>query len=190
MPIVYDVFAGNSAGGPIDYTTPVATTSSLSATLSALALNSSTWFGVRARDTVSGYSDLNTDAQVMIAIDGAGNDVSARPNAPETLKATPKANGAILVEWAYPYPLKTPTGFRVYKGTDGTVSYGSPAATVPYSGRYGSALLTGLTGGTAYSIGVRSYSAAGEDPNTASVTATADTTPPGNVVSLTASLTA
>src|SRR6059058_2586533 len=103
MALVYDIYAGSSSGGPVDYTTPVATVSALSWTGPALPPSSTTKFGVRARDTVSGLGELNTDATVTIVVDPAGVDLSALPPPPQSVRATAQAAGAVLVEWAYPY---------------------------------------------------------------------------------------
>lgn len=194
MSIVYDVFKGNSSAGPIDYTTVVTTTSSLSVVLAALALGSSTRFGVRTRDTVTGLSDHNTDARVLVTVSAAGADVTLAPRPPQAVRALPAAGATVVVEWAAPDPdpTRTATGFHVYIGT-GSVSYTSAVATVLYStrrpGQYTfRATLTGLTDGTTYQVGVRAYNAAGEETNTSAVAVTASGTGPTAVASLSASL--
>lgn len=192
MSLVYQIFANDGAGGQVDYTTVVATVSSLSQAMSALALGSDTTFAVRAHNTVTGFTDKNVDAQARIILDGSGNDVTNRPLAPPHLRAMSQAGGSVAIEWLWPFNTrsKTPTGFHVYLGTSGTVNYGTVKATVPYiAGRPAyRAVITGLTDGTAYVAGVRAYNAIGEEPNTSSVSFTADATPPASVLSLISAL--
>jgi hypothetical protein len=192
MSLLYDIFSGDHAGGPVDYTTPVATVSGLTWTGPALPPSSTTKFGVRARDTVSGLAELNTDAAVTIPVSAAGADLGGLPAAPGGLRATAQAAGAVLVEWAWPYLRgPRPTGFHIYKGV-GSVSYAVPAGTVAYLGSRvpPRAVLAGLTDGTTYQIAVRAYNAVGEEPNAAAVAVTADATAPANPEGLTATPTA
>jgi hypothetical protein len=193
MSIVYDIFAGSSSGGPIDYSTPVAAgVTGLTWTGSALPPSSTTKFGVRARDTVSGLSELNTDAAVTIPVSAAGLDLGGLPAAPGGLRVTATAGGSALVEWAWPYLRgPRPTGFHLYKGV-GAVDYATVAATVAYSGPRvpPRAVLAGLTDGTTYLVAVRAYNAVGEEPNTVAVAVTADATAPANPENLTATATA
>src|SRR5947199_6112807 len=98
MPLVDDIYSGDHSAGPIDYTTPVASgVSALTWTGPALPPSSTTKFGVRARDTVSGLGELNTDATVTIVVDPAGVDLSALPPPPQSVRATAQAAGAVLV---------------------------------------------------------------------------------------------
>jgi hypothetical protein len=192
MSLLYDIFSGDHAGGPVDYTTPVATVSGLTWTGPALPPSSTTRFGVRARDTVSGLSELNTDAAVTIPVSAAGTDLGGLPAAPGGLRVTATAGGSALVEWAWPYLRgPRPTGFRIYQGV-GSVSYAAPAGTVAYLGPRvpPRAVLAGLADGTTYQIAVRAYNAVGEEPNTIAVAVTADATAPANPENLTATATA
>ena len=196
MSIVYDIFSGNSSGGPVDYTTVITTVSALTVALAALPLSSTTIFAVRARDTVSGLSDQNTDAQVTIVVSATGADATNAPSPPQALAVRPGVNGAAILTWSYPFinPVTLPTGFHVYQGTPSTPSYGAPVATVLYSapaiGRHGFvATITGLTDGTVYAFGVRAYNASGEETNAVVALVTADATAPANIPSLTATLT-
>lgn len=189
MSITYHVYAGNSTGGPVDYTTIVTTTSSLSAAMSALPLSSQTRFAVRAYDTVSGLEEQNLDAQVLIVVDGSGNDVTSVPAPVAVPSVRAGAAASLVVTWFHPGLPIAPTGFRVYLGTP-TPSYGSPAATVagvPGQTTY-LATLTGLTDGTTYGVTVRAYNASGEEQSIVVVTAAAVSTPPANVAGLTATL--
>lgn len=193
MSIVYDVYSGDHAGGPIDYSTPVASgLTALTYATAALPLNSQTWFGVRKRETVSGLDDGNTDARVFVLIDGSGNDVTNRPPAPQHVRAFAAGLTTAVVEWAFPYLQgNMPTGFHVYDGAGGAPSYASPVATVPFTGASVNRFafrtsVTGLTAGTTYQFGVRAYNATGEEPNTNTVSLTMPSAPPNNATSLAA----
>jgi hypothetical protein len=78
----------------------------------------------------------------------------------------------------------------VYAGTGGVPSYAAAVRTVPaYPGRAAyRCVVSGLTPGTAYSIGVRASNAVGTEANTTARTVTADATPPANVTGLASSL--
>ena len=189
--IEYQIFANTGIGDPINYNLAIATTGLLTWTSSPLAYPGTWKFGVRAFDPVTGLEEENLDAAVTIILDGSGIDITNRPKAPLALRAFPTAGGGIRVEWAYNTinPSPVPTGFHVYIGTGGMPSYGSPAATVSFQAAIAGtfvANLSGLTGGTAYTIGVRAYNATAEEPNTNTVTVTAITTGPSAVISLTA----
>jgi hypothetical protein len=156
MSIQYHIYAGDSAGGPVDYTAPIA--------------------------TVSGTTYV--DARARIVTDAGGVDVTGRPNPPTGLTARATAGGTAALAWTY-NPLgqpSAPTGFHVYRGV-GAVDYTTPVATVAYSPGLRSyrATISGLTHGTDYLIGVRAYNAAAEEPNAVTVGVTGDTTGPDAV---------
>ena len=183
---------GNGGSGPIDYSSPIATTSNLTWTSGPLAFPDTWMFGVRAFN--ANGEELNLDAAVTIILDGSGNDITNRPKPPIALRAFPTVGGGIRAEWSYNTinPLPVPTGFHVYLGTP-MISYGSPAATVSYQSSIAGtfvANISGLTGGDVYQLGVRAYNSTAEEPNTNIVTVTADSVGPGPVVSLTAVATA
>lgn len=191
MSLQYLIYSGDNSGGEIDYSTPVATVSGTSTSLSALPLGSRTRFGVRAHDTVTGLTEQNVDAQVEIVVDGSGNDISAVPLPVQAPGARAGQGGSVVLTWSYPYPSQPhpPTGFHVYQGT-GTVSFVSPVQTVtfhPGQTRYRTTI-TGLSDGVAYLFTVRAFNGTGEEASTATVGATAVTTPPANVANLTATL--
>lgn len=178
----------NSGSGPIDYSTPLATVSGLTYATAALSASSDYKFGVRAYSTTNGLEEKNLDAFVEIVLDASFVDVTTVPKAPAGLRAFALSGGSVRVEWTYPsVDHSTVTGFHVYSGTGGTPSYVTPVATVLETaglwGTYGTTL-TGLSDGTVYTIGVRSYNGTGEETNTATVNVTADSTAPSVVDSL------
>ncbi len=185
----YHVYANTGAGDPINYATPVATTSGLSWTSAPLSYASDWKFGVRAFYYPNGLEEQNLDCAVEIILDATGKDITNRPAPPTGLRAIAVKGGNIKVEWSYPNPAtraKTPTGFHVYDGI-GSVSYTTPAATVSYTSSIANvwtATVSGLSDGTTYSFGVRAYNAIAEEPNTATVTCTSDASGPGAVQSL------
>lgn len=182
---------GYTTAAPIDYSLPIATTGLLTWTSSPLGFPGTWRFAVRAFDPVTSLEEENLDAAVTIILDASGVDITNRPKAPTALRAFPRAGGTIRVEWAYNTinPAPVPTGFHVYKGTGGVVSYGSPAATVSFQAAIAGSFVTDLTGlvnGTVYTIGVRAYNSTAEEPNTVTVNCAADATGPAAVVSLSA----
>lgn len=191
MSVQYNIYANDGLGGPVDYSTVIATVSGLSYDVGPMAQPSDTTFAVRAFDTVSTLEESNVDARVEILVDPAGVDLASLPNAPSGIRVLPGPGGTAMVSWAYS-PLNQggpPTGFHVYIGSP-TVGYGSPIATVPYASaiQFYSASLTSLTGGTSYQVGARSYNAAGDETNTNTVTFTASTSGPSPVTNLSATI--
>lgn len=203
--IVYFVYAGDSSGGPVDYSHAIAQTSALSITLDWLPLahSTSTRFGVRTHSNVTGLTEQNTDAQVLIVVGPSGQDLTNVPPAPVGLTVRASKAGTAIVEWSYPYLNLSaiPTGFHLYLTAGSTLSYAVPAQTVAYGpaglpialrraqpGNY-RATLSGLSDGTSYVVGVRAYNSAGEEGNTLALSVIGDSTPPLNVASLTATLT-
>jgi hypothetical protein len=192
MGIVYNVYANDGQGGPVNYATPIATTAALSFTPPPLAAPSDNTFLVRAFDTAVGLEEANTDARVRIVVDSAGNDVTTRPNAPFALALRATAGGGCDASWSYNTAGQggPPTGFYVYLSPGASPSYASPAATVPYvAGRAGYACeLSGLVDGATSTVAVRAFNAAGAETNTTVVASiVGDSTPPTNVDALTAS---
>jgi hypothetical protein len=176
-------------GEPINYAIPVGVVTNLNWTSGPLSVPGQYKFGVRAFDPSTGLEEQNIDAVVFLSLDAAGNDVTKVPFPPVGLRAFPKAGGTVRVEWVCPIsdPSSQPNGFHVYITLGSTVDYSEPATTVPWSsGRFGAFKTdqAGLTDGFLYSIGVRAYSANGEEANTVAVTVKADGTPPSLVDSL------
>ena len=185
----YHVYANDGHGGPVDYSTPIATVSGLSYATSALAASSDTTFAVRAFDTVSGLEESNVDARVRIVLDGSSADVSGVPASPKLLGAIPGPGGTARVDWAWLAAGRpAAASFAVYLSSGATLSYATPAATVsvvPGVSRY-STTLSGLSGGTPYVVGVRAINAAGGDGNTASLPITGPASAPSGVDNLAA----
>jgi hypothetical protein len=181
LSVSYHVYAnGGVPGTPIDWTSIVATTASLSWTSAALLASTSWRFGVRAFDTVTGLEDQSVDAQIEITLDGSQADVTGLPPAPSGLSASATSNGGYRVEWAWTSP-STPTGFKIYLGTP-TPDYSTPVATVPFAGyapyRYNG---TGLSDGVDYQVAVRAYNAVGIEPNSVVASVTGTTSHPSAV---------
>lgn len=183
----YHVYSNDGAGGPVDYSNPIAATAGLTFNTLPLAPNSDHTFAVRASDPATGLEEENTNCRVRIVTDAASQDISARPAPPLSLTALRMAGGGIQVHWL---PSISPlfaraTGFKVYNGTP-TPDYSSPVATVASTGaRDYRATLAGLADGVTFQIAVRAFNASGEESNTNTVSVTADATPPNAVDSLT-----
>lgn len=188
MAVSYNVY-GNGGSGPIDYATPIGTTSGLTFATSALAFPGEWRFAVRATD--GALEELNVDAAVRLVLDATGVDATNVPLSPVGLSAWAIAGGKVRVTWSYP-TLSTAgvTGFRVYTGPT-TPDYGAVAATVSAAslGRLRSfqADVGPFADGSACVVGVRAYNAAGEEGNTAAATATAVAVGPSAVDALTIS---
>lgn len=193
MAIEYRVYGNGGAGGPVDYSAPLAAVSALTWASPPLAAGESWTFAVRAYDTTSALEESNVDARASLLLDAALADVTGRPNAPTGLTARAAAAGSIVATWSYNPGGQggAPTGFRAYAGSP-TVSYGAPIATIPYSDgtRSFSATVAGFAGGSTVAVAVRAYNAAGEEPNATTATAVADATGPLPVESLTATVVA
>ena len=181
--VAYHVYANTGAGDPINYGSPIETTSELAYTVSPLSYPGSWEFGVRAFYVISGLEEKNVDCAVSIVLNAVGQDVTNTPTPPFGLRAVPLAAGAVRVEWSYVRATgpSAPQGFHVYLGSGAAPSYATPAATINYNtGSFGQfvANLSGLTGAITYTVGVRAFNATAEEANTNTVTVTADTTGP------------
>ena len=192
MSIQYHLYGNNGAGGPIDWTTIIATTSSLSYTPAALALSSDTSFGVRAYNAALSLEESGVTATVRIPLDGSGNDLSVLPNAPTALTVQQTPAG-LTATWLY-QPVgqgSRPTGFKVWLTAAGSVDYtASPAVTVSYgnsgpNATYSAVIPGTLTNGTTYAVGARAYNGSGTELNNTQITFVAITVAPANVEALT-----
>src|SRR3954466_10939994 len=127
----YNVYGNDGAGGPIDYSSPLATVSATTWTSGALLASSFHRYAVRAKTTLE---EQNADAHVDVILSAARADVTRVPFAPKVLVARhlPATGWAANVRPDWPCPSYAreplPTGFHVYEGTP-SVSYASPAAT-------------------------------------------------------------
>ena len=101
MNIIYKIYSNQGSGGPIDYSTAIASTSSLSYVFGPLAPSSSTSFAVRAYDTATQLEEANTEGRVRLDLDASGADVSGRPGPVHALTLGSTAAGGCLVSWAY-----------------------------------------------------------------------------------------
>lgn len=193
--ILYDVYSGPDGGGPIDYTTPIATTSSLSLVVSGPTPGTSRRYGVRVRDSVTGLQEKNTDAQILVAASMSGTDATYVPFACQAVRGVPKPGGTVVIEWAWPYldGRRLVKWFNIYLGRTGAVVFGRPAATVHYPALKAGvfhfrAVLPGLLDGIGYSVVVRAANAFGEEQNTTTANFTARSSGPAPIGSLTSSL--
>lgn len=187
----YHIYSNDGSGGPIDYGTVIATTGATCWTSDPLGAGHYQ-FAVRAFATIGSLEEQNIDAAVEVVIDGDLLDATDRPLPPVGLSARSIAGGEIELTWSYPSLIRTrrPTGFRVYQGTP-AVSYGSPIATVPFTGLpHYRAVRSSLTDGSTYQFVVRSYNASAEETNTSFVSAKSKATGPGVVDGLTGEATA
>lgn len=186
----YHVYSNTGIGDPINYSTPIDTTATLTFTTAPLSFPGTWSFGVRAFYTGNGLEEMNTDAAVTIVLDARGRDITNTPPSPLGLRAFAIAGGMIRVEFTEPptSAAKQPVGFHVYWGSP-TVNYGTIGATVLFNtGLAGSfvANIGPLTNGTTYQIGVRAYNSVSEETNTNTVSVAADNVGPSAVVDLVA----
>ena len=193
---VYHIYANNGAGGPLNLTTPVFTTANTTWTTTVAKPSDTTWL-VRTFDLSTGLEDQNGDARVTVVIGSTGTDLTDLPNAPSGLTVIPTAGGGALATWIYNPGGQggAPTGFHLYSGTP-SVSYTTPVTTVNYGSAYFGAGIafhyqasfSGLTDGTVYEVGVRSFNATGEEPNTITASVTGAAAGPQPIPSLTLTL--
>jgi len=196
--ITYRIFWNDGAGGPVDYSVPVATVAGPPWSGPPLAPGTRTRFGVRAFDTVTGLDDGGRAAEAEVDLSAQGVDVTGTPSRAFSATARPGPTGTILASWAHaPGGRPIPAGFRVWATPGVSVDFTSaPAITLAFSpagygGRAGwfSVTLPGLTPGAGYAVGIRAYNGSGDDGGSVQATATATASPPGPVGGLSASAT-
>lgn len=181
-PTHYHVYANAGDGGPIDYSTPVATVDGLEWTTPPLTTGEHR-FGVRAFGSISLFEEENADAAVLIIVDSDGNDISHRPAPPFGLRLRNEAGGRVIAEWTHPGGTRenAPTGFRIYAGWP-SPDYGAPILTTTNRAFHGSfsAALEGLSDGP-LAVAVRAFNATAEETNWDFATVNVDGTPPDPV---------
>lgn len=189
--LTYSIYGNDGDGGPIDYATPLGTTTTTSWATPPLAVPGLHRFGVRVTSMLSGLEESNADATVAIDLDESGIDVTRRPPPVTDLRAYAAAGGVLRVEWSHSLPTgaNKPAGFRVYVGSPAP-DFSAPFITIPATAALAGTFridLAGLADGVPVAIAVRAYNATSEDgaPPTAYITATPDATPPDAVDGLT-----
>jgi hypothetical protein len=197
MAIQYHIYGNDGAGGPVNYAAPVASVSGLTWNTPTLAPGGSYTFAVHPYDDVTGFEDRTADSRVSIVLDAGGLDTAGLPVPPLFVAVKPLSGGTARLVWYYPPGLSV-SGFHVYSWpTSGPANWASPVGSVggTSQGNDGSSharpfsfLLTGLSDGVAYAVGVRGYNASGEGQNTDTVNVTGRTSGPLAVVSLTAAV--
>jgi len=192
MPIVYRIYSNAGTGGPVDYASPVATATGLSATVGPLSPSGDYRYAVRAMDAATGIEEANTQATVGVTLDAAGLAVGPRPNAPFAAFARPTPGGGCRVAWAYgpAGQAAAPAAFLVYLTAGPAPDLAAaPAASVAYRPGISSysCPLAGLVDGAAYTVAVVAQGGAGLGSSpAATATALGDATPPEDVDALAA----
>jgi hypothetical protein len=196
MAVVYRIYANTGAGDPIDWEAPVATVSGLTWNTPALAFSTDWSFGMRPYDDVLMLEYQGIDATTRVIVGPNGEDLTDRPPPVQNVIVTGAEGLALNVAWSFgvvnsgTYSFVRPTGFKVWHAVaPGPIDYDDPpSVTVPYAvGQINySATITGLTAGTDYVIGVRSYGVLSDDGSVDVVLATVDGTAPSAPQSLVA----
>ena len=177
----YLIFSNAGDGGTVDWSNSVGFTTSTTWGTSSISTGSLYRFGVRARNEL--FTEQNTHVAAKLDIDASGADVTSRPNAIRSLKATAIADGKVRLTWTYRHSTgaATVTHFHVYQGVDAT-SLAVAASVLKASGDFTHYRWTSgaLTEGATYSFRVKAATASDvEDTGTKTVTAVPDATPPG-----------
>jgi hypothetical protein len=190
MPIVYQIYSNGGSGGPVNYSSPIATVTGTSYSTGPLSVSSAYRFAVRTMDTTTVLLEANTQANVCVRLDASGNDIGQVPNVPFAPVARATSGGGCLVAWSYLASARgnAPTAFLVYLTPGSTPLLTSPVATVTYQpGVSGySFQLNGLLDSIAYMVSIVSQGAAGAASVATSTTVVGDSTAPGDVDTLTA----
>jgi hypothetical protein len=190
MAIVYQIYSNGGSGGPVDYSSPIATVAATSYSSGPLSVSSNYRFAVRAMDTTAVLLESNTQANVCVRLDASGNDIGQVPNVPFAPVARATSGGGCLVTWSYLKNARAnaPAVFLIYLTPGSTPQLTNPAASINYgSGVPGySVPLSGLVDGIAYTVSIVSQGASGATSLAASRTVVGDSTPPGDVDTLTA----
>nr|WP_233261738.1 glycosyl hydrolase family 18 protein [Vitiosangium sp. GDMCC 1.1324] len=161
----YEVFIGSA-------TSPAATATGTSVTVSGLSANTTYTFTVKARDAAgnrsaasSAYS-VTTDPQIV--------DTQA-PTAPTSLRSTGTTNNSVSLAWNASTDNVGVTGYEVFIGSASTAAATATGTSVTVSG---------LTANTTYSFTVKARDAAGNrSAASASASATTQTAPSSDIPS-------
>ena len=169
MPIAYHVYSNLGNGGPVNFSSPLLTTTDLSCVTGPLGVSTNSTFVVRAFDVTTGLEEANTVATVRVSIGSDGVENTGLPNAPHALIFSAVMGGGCLVGWAYA-PTSgqgIPTGFCVYLTQGSSIAYHNAAATIPYvAGQLGySCLIPGPFQAATYHAAVRSFNSVGTEGN-------------------------
>ena len=186
MSILYRIYSNDGAGGPVDYSAPIATTAGLAFNPPGLVPSGDYRFAIRAFDDATGIEESNTQAVVRVRLDAGGRRIAEPPDPPHALVARPTAGGGCRVDWAYRAAGQAipPSTFDVYLTPGATADLSTPVATVVYRpGVLGYTVdLTGLGDGVAYTVAVASRGAGGRGRSEAVATPIrGDSTPPDDV---------
>ncbi len=175
MSIQTHVYQGDDSGGPIDWSSPVATVAGTAYTVSDLPAGSRRRVGIRLFDMASGLEEAGSAAQILLARDAAGADVSTMPGGPRALSVVPKGGPAVSVSWLYlPVPGRPdPTEFALWCQVGSTVDptidpdlivNALDIAATPDGSRY-RASIGGLSAGVGYMVLIRGRLGAADDGN-------------------------
>jgi len=158
-------------------------------TTEALDAGAVYWFGARPVNQQGRESPVTQD-EARLELDGDGQAVPIRPNAPLAPAADPLPDGCVRLRWRYRAGAVVPQAFRIHgDGGTGTIDYETPLGEVPYhTGQSAYAWTSGaLPADVTHQLAVRAV-AAGDvwDETAAVVLVTPDATPPTSVDALTA----
>jgi hypothetical protein len=165
-PLQYRVYWNGGNGGPVDYTTPIATTAAPMCVVGPLNAPGSYLFGVRTHDPIADLEEANTDVVAHVRLNAAGADRTGVPESPRFVALSAMSEGRCRVEWVYisPEGARPPTSFRVVLGTGS--GGGAEVAAVPYSNNrfiYSTVVPGPLSRGS-YWVEVNAIGALGEGP--------------------------
>lgn len=132
MAVSYNVYRNDGTGGPVDYSTPVATATSPAATLDPPGPGDWT-YAVRAFDPATGLEERNVAARARLVVGPAGEDLSAQPRPVAIASASFRSPSSLLLRWHYPDLAAPPAArfsVRVAAGGGPVDPASTPVATV------------------------------------------------------------
>jgi hypothetical protein len=182
-----NLYRGDDAGGPVDWTDLVAQVDGTTYAVGDLLAGQSRRYGLRVVDLATGLEESGTAAQVTLTRLPSGDDATGPPGGPTSIAFAMKPAGVGLLSWTYlPHPGRDdPATWDVHANTGDTVDWSldpiKSVAVAPVVLTY-STTITGFVDGDTYSVGVRGASASGvTDGNTLQKTFVAATAPPLSV---------